>query len=380
MAEEPEADAAQATPATATETLPATTEQSAATERLPVVASRASSVPTESLPGIRKAAVLMAALGSERAANVLQRMGEGEIETLSMEMASLSSVEPELTEAIFNELAAMTSTGQLGVAGGVDFARGVIERALGPERATELLGRFSARTESPPFEFLRRVPPERTAALLRNEAPQTIALVLASLNTTVAAGVLARLPDRQQPDIALRIARMGETSAKVIQRVEEVLRHKLHAAGEQEYSAAGGTKALAGILNQADRTTERNVLENLATADQELAEEVRGMLFVFEDLVKLEERAIQQVLRDADQKDLVLALRGAPQEVTEIVMANMSERGAAMLKEEMEIQQPQRKRAIDEAQSRIVAVVRRLEEAGTIVIARGDDEESDAVV
>src|SRR6204780_1515455 len=380
MAEQSTADAVPAPAAEATEQLPAVTERLPATtgERLPATSARPSLA--VGLPGVRKAAVLMASLGSERAANVLQRMGEAEIETLSMEMASLSSVDPETTEAIFGELTELTGGGEMGVAGGVDFARGVIERALGPDRAAELLGRFQARPESPPFEFLRRVPPERTAALLRNEAHQTIALVLASLNTTVAAAVLARLPDRQQPDIALRIARMGETSARVIQRVEEVLRHKRHAAGEQEYSAAGGTKALGGILNHADRTTERNVLENLASTDKDLADEVRGMLFVFEDLVKLEERAIQQVLRDADQKDLVLALRAAPQEVTEVVMANMSERGAAMLKEEMEVQQPQRKRAIDEAQSRIVAVVRALEEAGSIGVERGDDDEKEGGV
>jgi flagellar motor switch protein FliG len=357
--EELPADTAPALPAAPTERLPATT--------------------ADGVNGAQKAAVLMAALGSERAANVLQRMGENEVESLSMEMARLSSVGPETTDSIFSEIVAL-SGGGLGVAGGLDFARGVIERALGPQKAAEVLGRLTVRTETPPFEFLRRVPPERTAALLRSEAPQTIALVLASLNVTVAAGVLARLPERQQPDIALRIARMGETSARVIEQVEEVIRHKLNAAGEQEYSAAGGTKALAGILNHADRTTERNVLESLATTDKDIAEEVRSMLFVFEDLVKLEERAIQMVLREADQKDLVLALRGAPEEVTEVVMSNMSERGAAMLKEEMEIQQPQRKRAIDEAQSRIVAVVRRLEEAGTIVIASEDGEESEAVV
>ncbi len=362
----------------ASDTVPELAPPSAG-DNLPVKAD-AALAGGEELTGARKAAVLMAALGSERAANVLQRLGEDEIEGLSMEMAKLSSVGAETTESIFVELAELTGAAELGASGGVDFARGVIERALGPERAAELLGRLSARTETPPFEFLRRVPAERTATLLRSESPQTIALVLASLQTTLAAGVLARLPDRQQPDIALRIARMGETSAKVIQQVEEVIRHKLNAAGEQEYSATGGTKALAGILNHADRTTERNVLESLADTDKDLAEEVRGMLFVFEDLVKLEERAIQQVLREADQKDLVLALRGAPDEVTEIVMSNMSERGAAMLKEEMEIQQPQRQRAIDDAQSRIVAVVRKLEEAGAIVIADGGEEESEAVV
>ena len=173
---------------------------------------------------------------------------------------------------------------------------------------------------------------------------------------------------------------MGETSAQVVEQVEEVIRHKLTAVVEREYSAAGGTKTLAEILNHSDRTTERAVLETLATADEELAEEVRSMLFVFEDIAKLEERAIQQVLREADQKDLVLALRGAPDNVKEIVLTNMSERGAEMIKEEMEIQPPQRKRDIDAAQSRIVAVVRQLEESGAIVIAGDSEDESDAVV
>jgi flagellar motor switch protein FliG len=351
------------------DTLPALA--AAAGEHLPATIS--------DLSGARKAAVLMAALGSERAANVLQRMGEEEIESLSMEMASLSAVGAETTESIFGELAALTKR-ELGASGGMDYARGVIERALGPERAAELLGRLSARTEAPPFEFLQRVPPERIAALLRSESPQTIALILASVQTALAAQVLARLPERQQPDIALRIARMGETSAQVVQQLEEVIRHKLTAVVEREYSAAGGTQTLAEILNHSDRTTERAVLENLASADEELAEEVRGMLFVFEDIAKLEERAIQQVLREADQKDLVLALRGAPENVKEIILTNMSERGAEMIKEEMEIQPPQRKRDIDAAQSRIVAVVRRLEEAGTIVIAGDSADESEAVV
>jgi len=332
----------------------------------------------ERLPGTRKAAVLMAALGSERAANVLQLLGETEIESLSIEMATMNAVGAETIELIFTELAALADAGTTG--GGMDYARGVIERALGPERASEILLRLSAQRETPPFDFMRQVPPERGAGLLRSESPQTIALVLASLQTGLAAQVLARLPERQQPDIALRIARMGETSAQVVHQVEEVLRHKLTAVAEREYSAAGGTKTLAEILNHSDRTTERNVLENLASADKSLAEEVRGMLFVFEDIVKLDERAVQQVLREIDQKDLVLALRGAPESVKEVVMTNMSERGGAMLKEEMEIQQPQRKRDIDQAQSRVVAVVRKLEEAGTIVIAGNQQEESEAVV
>ncbi|HEX3517448.1 MAG TPA: flagellar motor switch protein FliG [Solirubrobacteraceae bacterium] len=337
-------------------------------------------VPATRVAGARKAAVLMAALGSERAANVLQRLGEEDLESLSVEMARLSSVGAETTDSVLGELAALAGGGS-GVEGGVDFAREVIERALGPERAAELLGRLSSGAEAQPFEFLRRIPPERIAVLLRSESPQTIALVLASLHTNLAAGVLSHLPERQQPEIALRIARMGETSSRVVRQVEDALRHKLTAVAEREYASAGGPKALAGILNHADRSLERNVLENLATADKGLAEEVRGMLFVFEDIVKLDERAIQQVLREVDQKDLVLALRGADEGVKEILLANMSERGAAMLKEEMEIQPPQRKRDVDEAQSRVVAVVRKLEEAGTIVIAGEEDgEDGEGVV
>lgn len=331
------------------------------------------------LPGQRKAAVLLAALGPSRAANVMQQLGPEEIEALSLEMAKLDPVGAETTDSIFSELAALTNAGS-GAAGGIGYVREVIIKALGPERAAEVLGRLSTRTEQRPFEFLTRAPPERTATLLRSEAPQTVALVLSNLPTGLAAGVLARLPEAEQPDIALRIARMGETSAQVVKQVEEVVRQKLSVAGEQEFSASGGTKALAEILNHADRSTERNVLETLAGTDKELAEEVRAMLFVFEDIVKLEERAIQQVLREADQKDLVLALRGAPDNVKEVVLANMSERGAEMLKEEMEVQPPQRKRDIDAAQSRIVAVVRKLDETGVIVIAGGEQEESEAVV
>jgi flagellar motor switch protein FliG len=334
------------------------------------------------LPGRRKAAVLMAALGSERAAGVMQHMREEDIEGLSLEMAKLSSVEEETAESIFNELAAVTESesGLADVSGGIDFARDVLERALGAERAEELIGRLSTVIEMRPFEFLRRTPPEQIVAFLRTESPQTMALVIANLHTVLAAQVLAQVPEELQPDVALRIARMGETSPRVIHQVEEIMRQKLSTLVEQEYSSAGGTKALANILNHADRSTERNVLDHLGATDQGLADQVRRMLFVFEDIVKLEERAIQQVLREANQKDLVLALRGAPDAVKELVMANMSERGAAMLQEEMEVQQPQRKRDVDEAQSRIVAVVRRLEEAGTIVLSGEGDEETEAVV
>ncbi|MGA2164009.1 MAG: flagellar motor switch protein FliG [Solirubrobacteraceae bacterium] len=339
-------------------------------------------LPAVRLGGRRKAAVLMAALGAERAAEVIQHLRQEEIESLSLEMTKLGAIEEQITEAILSELAAAAGTDSLGdVEGGTEFAREVLERALGPERAEELLARLASANDARSFEFLSRTPPEQIVGFLRTEAPQTIALVVANLHTALAAQVLARLPDAIQPDIALRIARMGETSPSVIQQVEEVIRQKLTTVVEQEYSSAGGAKALADILNHADRSTERAVLEHLGATDSELAEEVRRMLFVFEDVVTLEDRAIQQVLREANQKDLVLALRGVPEAVKEKLLANMSERGAAMLLEEMEVQQPQRRRDVEAAQGRIVAVVRRLEEAGTIVLSSGDGEsEEEAVV
>jgi flagellar motor switch protein FliG len=333
----------------------------------------------ERMSGRRKAAVLIATLGAERAASVIQHMAEDEVEALSLEMAKLDAIGERTAESIMAELATLTEE-QVAVSGGLELTREVLEKALGNERAEELLGRLSSVTEMRPFEFLRRTAPDQIAAFLRAESPQTVALVVANLHSSLAAQVLARLPETMRPDVALRIARMGDASTEIIHQVEEIVRQKLSVVVQQEYATAGGVKALADILGHTDRSTERVVLDHLGSEDGELAEEVRRMLFVFEDIVKLDDRAIQQVLREADQKDLVLALRGAPEPVKQGVLSNMSERGAAMLLEELEIQQPQRKRDIDAAQGRIVAVVRRLEEAGTIVVSHGDDGDAESDV
>jgi flagellar motor switch protein FliG len=230
---------------------------------------------------------------------------------------------------------------------------------------------LSAVIDRRPFEFLGRTPPEQIVTFLRSEAPQTIALVVANLHTTLAAAVLEHLPESEQAEIAIRIARMGETRPDVVHQVEAVMRQKLANVVQQEFSTAGGVKSLAQILNRADRPTERNVLDSLTETDEELAAEVRRLLFVFEDIAKLDDRSIQLVLREADQKDLALALRGVSDDVRDRIVANMSERGAQMLLEEIEYQPPQRKRVIEEAQGRMVAIVRKLEEAGALVLSRG---------
>ena len=327
-----------------------------------------------SVKGRRKAAILLVSLGADRASEIFSQLTEDEIEALSLEMAHLQWLEPAVVDSVMEEMAATVEAHDSLSAGGVEYAREVLERTLGKDRAAELIGRLSSVIEKRPFEFLRRTPADQIATFLRNESPQTTALVVANLHTTLAAAVLACLDEAIQPQIAVRVARMSETNPDVVRQVEAVMKGKLDSVARPERTAAGGVKSLADILNHADRSTERNVLDTLAESDEELSAEVRRLLFVFEDVVKLEDRAIQLILREADQKDLALALRGVNDEVKEKIMGNMSERGAEMLKEEMDFQPPQRKRDIEEAQGRIVAIVRNLEEAGAVVLSRGDED------
>ena len=340
----------------------------------PAAPSAATSAALAKIRGRQKAAVLLVSIGTERAAHVFERLKDDEIEALSLEMAKLQFLEPGIADGVLSEMAALVMAYDSINAGGVDYAREVLERALGPERANEIIGRLSSVIEKRPFEFLRKTPPEQVVTFLRNESPQTTALVIANLHTTLAAQVLSNLPENEQPEIALRIARMSETSPDVVKQVEAVMKAKLANVVQQEYSAAGGIKSLADILNNADRSTERNVLDKITETDESLGAEVRRLLFIFEDITKLDDRSIQLILREADQKDLALALRGVADDVKERILANMSERGAQMLVEEMQFQPPQRKRDIEEAQGRIVAIVRKLEEAGAVVLSRSEED------
>jgi flagellar motor switch protein FliG len=343
------------------------------------IASKPKSDATGDLRGIRKAAVLLVAVGEERAGEIFRHLGEAEVEALSLEIAKASKVPTEVCRDVIDEAVESVLAEDYLAEGGVDYARNVLMRSLGGDRADEIIGRLAATIERRPFEFLRRTPPEQIAVFLRNESPQTIALVISNLHTTLAAQVLSMLDPEEQAVVALRIAMMAETRPEVVAQVESVVRSRLSAVGSQEYAAAGGIKSLADILNHSDRSTERNVLDELAKADGELAEEIRLLLFTFEDVVKLDDRSIQMVLKETDQKDLAIALRGVSEDVRGRVFSNMSERGAELLREEIDFQPPQRKRVVEEAQGRIVGVVRRLEEAGAIVISRGSSGE-DALV
>jgi flagellar motor switch protein FliG len=335
-------------------------------------------VTSASLKGIEKAAILLVQIGEERASEIFRHLSDTEVEALSLEIAKSRKVPANVSRDVLGEAVETVLAEDYIAEGGVDYARSILERSLGATRAEELIGRLSATIERRPFEFLRRTPPEQIHVFLRNEAPQTIALVIANLHTTLAAQVLSCLEPEEQADVARRVAKMAETRPEVVSHVENVMRQKLSNVIAQEYAAAGGVKSLADILNHSDRSTERNVLDELAKTESELAEEVRLLLFTFEDVVKLDDRSIQMVLKEVDQKDLAIALRGVSEDVRGRIFSNMSERGSELLREEIEFQPPQRKRVIEEAQGRIVGVVRRLEEAGAVVLSRGggsgDDE------
>ena len=332
------------------------------------------------LKGVEKAAVLLVAIGEERAGEIFKHLGDSDVEQLSLEIAKSRKVPTETCRSVIEEAVETVLAEDYLAEGGVDYARGVLERSLGATRADEIIGRLAATIERRPFEFLRRTPAEQIHVFLRSEAPQTIALVLANLHTALAAQVLAELPADEQADIARRVAVMGEVQPEVVTQIETVMRARLSSVIAHEYSAAGGVKSLADILNHVDRTTERNVLEELAKSDGVLADEIRLLLFTFEDVSKLDDRSIQMVLKEVDQKDLAIALRGVSEDVRTVIFRNMSERGAELLKEEIDFQPPQRKRVVEEAQGRIVGVVRRLEETGAIVLSRGSGGGDDQLV
>ena len=333
-----------------------------------------------SLRGRQKAAVLLIALGAQNAAEVLKHLSEREVEALSLELSALEQVRPELGELVLNELAQRVIAQEAMGQGGVDYARQVLEHLLGPERAGEVIQLVNEAAEGRPFDFIRRTPPEQVAAFLVDESPQTIALVLANLPSGLGAKVLSELPTDLQPDVALRIALMGETTPAVVRDVAQGLRDKLSNVLDHEFSSTGGVDTLADLLNHAGRSTERNVLQTIGSTHEDLAEEVRARLFTFEDLHRLSDRDLQLVLREVDQKELALALRGVPDWLMERVTENISSRAAELLRDDIEAQAPQRKHVVEEAQGRIVAVVRRLEDNGTIAIGGGGAEEEEELV
>ncbi len=331
------------------------------------------------LTGRQKAATFLVSLGPERAAQILKHLPDGEVEALSADMAAVCRVEHEDSEDVYDELDARLIAGREAMVGGLDYTREVLERLVGPEKAAQIVGALTAKGELRPFDFLRRTPPERVRAFLQDESPQTIAVVLASVWSGLAGRVLAELPPALQADVATRIATMKETNPGVIADIDRGLRDKLSMISTQEFTTPGGVDALADILNGAGRSTERNVLDTIARRDKGLADEVRLRMFTFDDLARLGDRDMQRVLREVEPRQLILALRGVSSELVDNILSNMSQRGAEILREDMEVQPPQPRAVVEAAQAEIVGIVRRLEESGALVLSQDDSDEDELV-
>ena len=339
-------------------------------------ANEAAAKPAVHLSGLRKAAVLMVALGTERSAEVLKYLGDDEVERITAEIAYLKEVSADLVQKVTAEFNERFNASEYVEKAGVEFARQVLIYVMGPERAREILSRLGQqRSGARPFEMLRSVDPQQLAQLLQTEHPQTIALVVSNLPTASAAAILQALPANVQHDVAQRIATMDATRPDTVAQIEHVILDRLSTAGAQDVTSAGGSSALVEILNHVDRSTERNILDGLAATNPSLADQIKEKLFLFEDIFSLDNRSIQTVLREIEQEDLRLALKGVGDSVREVVFRNISERAAQSLAEDLELMGPVRLRDVESAQRRIVAVVRRLEEAGDVVTRRGGDDE-----
>jgi len=325
--------------------------------------------------GKRKAAVLMAALGRESAADIYRYLTDSEVETITMELANLGKVDHEMIDEVYRDFHEIGVAQKYITMGGVEYARSILEEALGEARAEEVVQRLSTFLQVSPFDFVRHTDPQAITNFIINEHPQTIALVIAYLEPDQASVLMQALDPEKQAEVARRLALLDRTSPEVIREIERVMEKNLSAILSQEFASAGGVGALVDILNKVDRGTEKAILEALGDRDPELAEQVKNMMFVFEDIVGLDDRSVQQVLREVDTKELSLALKGVSEEVANKVFRNMSKRAASMLQEEMEFMGPVRLRDVEAAQQRIVNVIRLLEDQGDIIIAKGGEEE-----
>ena len=328
-----------------------------------------------SISSREKIAVLMVTLGNDIAAEVYKKLDDTAIELITLEVANLRKVTPELKLEVLKEAQEILMAREFMARGGVDYARDVLERALGPERAQNLLARITASLQVRPFDFMRHTDPQQVLGFIQGEHPQTIALILSYLEAPQAAMILSGLPAVLQAEVAKRIARMDRITPEVLREVERVLERKLSTVMGQDFTMAGGIDAVVAIVNSSDRTTERNIMEHLEENDPELAEEIKKRLFVFEDIIRLDDRSLQRVLREVDMKELGLALKGATEELRTKFFKNMSKRAAEMLQEDMDYMGPVRVKDVEESQQKVVNIVRGLEEQGEIVIASGGEDE-----
>jgi len=323
----------------------------------------------------QKVATLLIALGPSTAAEVLKNIPDDDlIEQITLDIASFNKIPAEVMDEILEEFHSFFQASNFMNRGGLDYAKKLLEDTFGDQKAGQLFEKLS-NNKTNPFQFFNEADPTQLATSFQNENPQLIALILAYLKPDKAAMVLSCLPDNLQSLVAIKIAEMDRTNPEILSEVEKIIEGKFSSVVSQDFSKAGGVEALADILNRADRSAERKIMEILEVQDLEMAERIRELMFVFEDIIKLDDRAIQRVLREVETKDLALALKGANEDVKEKVFKNMSERASGMLKDDMEYMGPVRAKEVQESQTKVVAIIRALEATGEITIFRDDGED-----
>ncbi|HMV77232.1 MAG TPA: flagellar motor switch protein FliG [Leptospiraceae bacterium] len=327
------------------------------------------------LSGRQKAAIFLIAVGGEVSTEIFKHLREDEIEQITFEIARIDKITPEDKEKVLIEFSELMMAQEFITNGGIDFARSLLEKALGNQKAIDIINRLTSSLQVRPFDFVRRTDPAQLLNFIQGEHPQTIALILSYLDPNKAATILSALQHNIQADVAKRIATMDRVSPDVLREVERVLERKLSTLASEDYTSAGGIDAVVEILNNVDRGTEKTIIEALEEEDPELAEEIKKRMFVFEDIVLLDDRAIQKVMREVDNTDLAKALKSVDAEVQEKIFKNMSKRAASLLREDMDFMGPVRLKDVEDAQQKIVNIIRKLEEQGEIVVARSAEDE-----
>ncbi len=330
---------------------------------------------SENINGVQKAAILLIALGPDKSANVFKHLKEDEIEQLTLEIANTRSVSPAIKDSILDEFYEVCLAQQYIAEGGITYAKDLLEKALGAERAKDVIGKLTASLQVRPFEFVRKTDASQLLNFIQDEHPQTIALILSYLSPGQASAIISALAPEKQTDVAKRIAQMDRTLPDVIKEVEKVLEQKLSSLVNQDYTIVGGVDSIVDILNTVDRGTEKHIMESLEIEDPELADEIRKKMFVFEDILSLDDRSVQRVLREVDNNELAVALKGSNEEVQNLIFNNLSKRLATMIKEDMDFMGPVRLKDVEEAQQKIVNIIRKLEDSAEIIISRGGGDE-----
>ncbi len=325
--------------------------------------------------GVQKAAILLIALGPEKSANIFKHLKEDEIEQLTLEIANTRSVSPATKEQVLDEFYEICLAQQYIAEGGIAYAKELLEKALGEEKAKDVIGKLTASLQVRPFEFVRKTDASQMLNFIQDEHPQTIALILSYLSSGQASSIISALPPDKQADVAKRIAQMDRTSPDVIKEVERVLERKLSSLVNQDYTIVGGVDSIVAILNTVDRGTEKHIMETLEIEEPELADEIRRKMFVFEDILSLDDKSIQRVLREVDNNELAVALKGSNEEVQTVIFNNLSKRLATMIREDMEFMGPVRLKDVEESQQKIVNIIRKLEDSAEIIISRGGGDE-----